>query len=163
MAAFFFKEIDFLTFLGIEPTVSYSSQNGVLKPNVDEGHAFLSALVSSAMIGLSGLPLILKMAKPKANKPVKNQQPSQAYKPVRDSLTEEKFFEIAAEEIKTKKTRAGLMAKALSEVEGDKTKAEALYLKLRVASLFDEHESVEAKTEIAGTSSDTSAQVSQRR
>ena len=97
------------------------------------------------MVVLNGLSLILKMAKPKVSKPVKNQQPSQAYKPVVDSLTEEKFFEIAAEEIKTKKTCAGLMAKALSEVEGDKTKAEALYLKLRVASFFDVHESGEAK------------------
>ena len=55
-----------------------------------------------------------------------------------DRLLEEQMFEAAVSEFKSGEIREGLMAKALTETEGDTKKAEALYLKLRVQSLKDE-------------------------
>ena len=55
-----------------------------------------------------------------------------------DRLLEEQMFETAVSEFKSGEIREGLMAKALTETEGDTKKAEALYLKLRVQSLKDE-------------------------
>ena len=55
-----------------------------------------------------------------------------------DRLLEEQMFETAVSEFKSGEIRDGLMAKALTETEGDTKKAEALYLKLRVQSLKDE-------------------------
>ena len=53
-------------------------------------------------------------------------------------LSEEQLFEQALQEVESGNIRKGLMAKAISESEGDTAKAEALYLKLRVQSIIDE-------------------------
>jgi Fe2+ transport system protein B len=51
---------------------------------------------------------------------------------------EEKFYEIAAQELATKQVAVGLMAKAYSECDGDEKKASARYIKLRVEQLKQE-------------------------
>ena len=61
--------------------------------------------------------------------------------PVEESierLAEEKIYEKVYEEVASGAKREGLWFKALSESGGEETKAEALYVKLRVRSLIDE-------------------------
>lgn len=53
-------------------------------------------------------------------------------------ISEEYYYEMAANEVQQNQIRPGLWAKAWSDVGGDETKAKALYLKLRVASMKDE-------------------------
>jgi hypothetical protein len=60
---------------------------------------------------------------------------------------EEKFFEMAAQEISERRTKTGLMAKAFSEADGEEKKAAASYLKLRVDQLLHEHNAVTAERE----------------
>lgn len=54
-------------------------------------------------------------------------------------LLDEKLFEYALQEFENGEMRDGLWAKALYQSSGDENKASALYLKLRVQSLKDEH------------------------
>lgn len=54
---------------------------------------------------------------------------------------EEKLYEVALEEVKAGDIRKGLYAKALSKADGDKGKADGIYLKLRVQSIMDDIES----------------------
>jgi hypothetical protein len=61
--------------------------------------------------------------------------------PVEESierLAEEKIYEKVYEEVASGVKREGLWFKALSESDGEETKAKALYVKLRVRSLIDE-------------------------
>jgi len=53
-------------------------------------------------------------------------------------LTEEAAYAVAVEEFESGNRRPGLWGKAFAESEGDLDKASALYIKLRVQSLFDE-------------------------
>lgn len=53
-------------------------------------------------------------------------------------VSDEYYYEMAAKEVQQDQIRPGLWAKAWSEVGGDETKAKALYLKLRVATMKDE-------------------------
>lgn len=50
-------------------------------------------------------------------------------------MKDEHFYEIAAEEVRRSGPITGLLAKAFAETDGDKQKAEALYLRLRVDQL----------------------------
>lgn len=50
-------------------------------------------------------------------------------------MTDERFFEIASEEIKAGVVRPGLRAKAFSEADGNEARSQALYLKYRAAQL----------------------------
>ena len=54
---------------------------------------------------------------------------------------EEKLYEVALEEVEAGEVRKGLYAKALSKADGDKEKADGIYLKLRVQSIMDHIES----------------------
>ena len=54
---------------------------------------------------------------------------------------EEKLYEVALEEVEAGEVRKGLYAKALSKADGDKEKADGIYLKLRVQSIMDDIES----------------------
>ena len=54
---------------------------------------------------------------------------------------EEKLYEVALDEVEKNNIRKGLYAKALSKAEGDKEKANGIYLKLRVQSIMDDIES----------------------
>ena len=54
---------------------------------------------------------------------------------------EEKLYEVALEEFENGEIRKGLYAKALSMADGNKEKAEGIYLKLRVKSIMDDIES----------------------
>jgi hypothetical protein len=54
---------------------------------------------------------------------------------------EEKLYEVALEEVENGEIRKGLYAKALSKADGDKEKADGIYLKLRVQSIMDDIES----------------------
>jgi len=54
---------------------------------------------------------------------------------------EEKLYEVALEEVEAGEVRKGLYAKALSKADGDKEKADGIYLKLRVQSIMDDVES----------------------
>ena len=54
---------------------------------------------------------------------------------------EEKLYEVALEEVESGEIRKGLYAKALSKADGDKEKADGIYLKLRVQSILDDIES----------------------
>lgn len=54
---------------------------------------------------------------------------------------EEKLYEVALEEVEAGEIRKGLYAKALSKADGDKEKADGIYLKLRVQSIMDDVES----------------------
>ena len=54
---------------------------------------------------------------------------------------EEKLYEVALEEFENDEIRKGLYAKALSKADGDKEKADGIYLKLRVQSIIDDVES----------------------
>ena len=61
--------------------------------------------------------------------------------PVEESierLAEEKIYEKVYEEVASGVRREGIWFKALSESDGEETKAKALYVKLRVRSLIDE-------------------------
>ena len=51
---------------------------------------------------------------------------------------EEKLYEVALEEVENNEIRKGLYAKAISKAEGDKEKADGIYLKLRVQSIMDD-------------------------
>ena len=51
---------------------------------------------------------------------------------------EEKLYEVALEEVENDEIRKGLYAKAISKAEGDKEKADGIYLKLRVQSIMDD-------------------------
>lgn len=53
-------------------------------------------------------------------------------------ISDEDYYEMVAKEMQDGRIRTGLWMKALAESEGDERKAEALYLKLRVASLKNE-------------------------
>jgi len=53
-------------------------------------------------------------------------------------ISDEYYYEMAAKEVQQNQIRPGLWAKAWSDVGGDETKAKALYLKLRVATMKDE-------------------------
>ncbi len=55
---------------------------------------------------------------------------------------EEKLYEVALEEVEAGEVRKGLYAKALSKADGDKEKADGIYLKLRVQAIMDD---IEAK------------------
>ena len=54
---------------------------------------------------------------------------------------EEKFYEEALKEVEAGEIRKGLYAKALAKADGDKEKAEGIYLKLRVQSMMDDIDS----------------------
>lgn len=53
-------------------------------------------------------------------------------------LADEVIYENVLKEIESGKRKGGVWAKALSESDGDIEKAKALYIKLRVQSIFDE-------------------------
>ena len=54
------------------------------------------------------------------------------------SELEEQLYAMAAQEAALKDTKPGLMAKAFAEAEGERDRATALYIKLRVAQLREE-------------------------
>ena len=54
---------------------------------------------------------------------------------------EEILYGVALEEVENNEIRKGLYAKALAKAEGDKEKADGIYLKLRVQSIMDGIES----------------------
>ena len=54
---------------------------------------------------------------------------------------EEVFFGVALDEVENNEIRKGLYAKALAKVDGNKEKADGIYLKLRVQSIMDDIES----------------------
>ena len=54
---------------------------------------------------------------------------------------EEKLYEVALEEFENDEIRKGLYSKALSKADGDKEKADGIYLKLRVQSIMDDVQS----------------------
>jgi len=54
---------------------------------------------------------------------------------------EEKLYEVALEEVENNEIRKGLYSKAISKADGDKEKADGIYLKLRVQSIMDDIES----------------------
>ena len=54
---------------------------------------------------------------------------------------QEKLYEVALEEFENGEIRKGLYAKALSMGDGNKEKADGIYLKLRVKSIMDDIES----------------------
>ena len=51
---------------------------------------------------------------------------------------EEQLYEVALGEVENNEIRKGLYAKAISKAEGDKEKADGIYLKLRVQSIMDD-------------------------
>jgi len=53
-------------------------------------------------------------------------------------VKDERFFEIANDELKAGRIRPGLRAKAFSDANGEESRAQALYLKYRVAQLVQE-------------------------
>lgn len=55
-----------------------------------------------------------------------------------NTITDDKLYEIAMEEIENGTVQKGLYARAFSQSEGDKDKTDALYIKFRVQSLQDE-------------------------
>jgi len=59
---------------------------------------------------------------------------------------EEKLYEVALEEFEYGEIKKGLYAKALAKAEGNKEKADGMYLKLRVQSLVDDIESERINT-----------------
>ena len=54
---------------------------------------------------------------------------------------EEVFFGVALDEVENNEIRKGLYAKALAKADGNKEKADGIYLKLRVQSIMDDIES----------------------
>ena len=56
---------------------------------------------------------------------------------------EEKLYEVALEEVEAGEVRKGLYAKAIAKADGDKEKADGIYLKLRVQSIMDDIESIQ--------------------
>mgnify|MGYP001489139306 CR=1 FL=1 len=54
---------------------------------------------------------------------------------------EEDLYGIALDEVENNKIRKGLHAKALAKADGNKEKADGIYLKLRVQSIMDSIES----------------------
>ena len=54
---------------------------------------------------------------------------------------EEDLYGIALDEVENNKIRKGLYAKALAKADGNKEKADGIYLKLRVQSIMDSIES----------------------
>ena len=54
---------------------------------------------------------------------------------------EEVLYGVALEEVENDEIRKGLYAKALAKADGDKEKADGIYLKLRVQSIMDDIES----------------------
>ena len=60
-------------------------------------------------------------------------------------IPEEQFYEIAGREVKENEVRLGLWTMAFSESPGDEQQAKALYIKLRVAQLKDEHKEAERR------------------
>jgi len=54
---------------------------------------------------------------------------------------EEKLYEVALREFENDEIRKGLYAQALSKADGDKEKADGIYLKLRVQSIMDDIQS----------------------
>lgn len=53
-------------------------------------------------------------------------------------IPDEAYYEQAAHEVRNGNIRQGLWAKAWAEAQGDNTKAQALYVKLRVSAMKDE-------------------------
>jgi hypothetical protein len=75
-------------------------------------------------------------------------------------LREESFYELALSELEDGEVRKGIWAKSLVSSEGDEEKARAIYIKLRVESLFDEMVVLEAELEkIANADRTQEAQV----
>ena len=64
---------------------------------------------------------------------------SSSNKHVKLSLNEERLYEIALDELEAGEVRKGLYARALVEANGDKDKVSAIYLKIRVESLKEDH------------------------
>lgn len=60
---------------------------------------------------------------------------------INSRLYEEKLYEAALEEFENNDIRKGLYAKALSKADGDREKADGIYLRLRVQSIKDEIDS----------------------
>ena len=54
---------------------------------------------------------------------------------------EERLYEVALEEVEAGEIKKGLYAKAVAKADGDKEKADGIYLKLRVQSIMDDIES----------------------
>jgi hypothetical protein len=82
------------------------------------------------------------------------------------SNLEEKFYEIAAQELATKQVAVGLMAKAYSESDGDEKRAAARYIKLRVDQLsleFTQHQKRETEIERANLEQARRARETQKR
>jgi hypothetical protein len=59
---------------------------------------------------------------------------------------ENKFYEIVAEEIRHEKLVDRLYTRAFAEADGDKNKAQARYIKLRVLELSNEHKKLTQQT-----------------
>lgn len=60
---------------------------------------------------------------------------------------EERFYETAALEITEKRVKTGVFAKAFSMALGDKDKACALYISMRVQELVEEHAQAQAEVQ----------------
>jgi hypothetical protein len=66
---------------------------------------------------------------------------------------DDKFYEIALSELKTGKTVASIAARALASADGDKGKAAAQYIKMRVAQLQKEMQKQSAQNDVASIDS----------
>jgi len=73
------------------------------------------------------------------NHPIKDTKKSNGNEFKKTILNEEKYFEIALNEIELNNLSKGLWAKSLANTEGDKARAEALYLKERAKQLQGIH------------------------
>jgi len=58
---------------------------------------------------------------------------------------EEQFYAVAAQEVATKNTSPGVMAKAFADANGDEKKAIAKYIRLRVSQQKEAHKAAVAQ------------------
>lgn len=78
-----------------------------------------------------------------------------------NKISDEAYYEMAGEEISRGKIRTGIWLKALSEAEGNESRAQAIYLKLRVDAMRQEFaDALHAKSgqDDSGAASTDSAQ-----
>jgi hypothetical protein len=73
-------------------------------------------------------------------------------KMTRNSEQEERCYEAALADLVSGQVRAGLMAKALAECEGDERRAQARYLKLAADALYDEQRNSHRERSATGES-----------
>lgn len=107
------------------------------------------AIVGVVMVGVIHVIAFI-VRKPNNKKPENNDQnhhstqsaslKNEADDSINQRLHEEHLYAEVAEEISSGNVRAGLMAKALAEADGDLNKQRALYIKYRMQSLKDESE-----------------------